>query len=320
LRAFSWEGRFAPFPGETDNSREKPMKRRKWITLTLLIVFFVGLSVLLYPAISSYWNSKKQSRVVENYDAKLESLTPEDYSEIFDAADEYNARLAALDFPLNDYAALSDEYTAALNASGDGVMGYIDIDKLQLELPIYHTTDDSVLSHAVGHLEGSSLPVGGESTHCVLSAHRGLPSATLFTYLDRLEVGDTFRITVLDRAMIYEVDQIKTVQPDDASELLITEGEDYCTLLTCTPYGINTHRLLVRGHRVDSEDLRKLVVGSEAYVVDKLIVTPIVALPILLILILYVCFMPVKRKPAQGDPFEEPPEETQTRKGRKKEK
>ena len=294
------------------------MKRRRWITLTLLVVFFVGLSVLLYPAVSSYWNSKKQSRVVENYDAMLESLTPEDYSDIFDAADEYNARLAALDFPLSDYVALSEEYTASLNTSGDGVMGYIDIDKLQLKLPIYHTTDESVLSSAVGHMEGSSLPVGGESTHCVLSAHRGLPSATLFTYLDRLEIGDTFRITVLDRAMIYEVDQIKTVLPDDASDLLIAEGEDYCTLLTCTPYGINTHRLLVRGHRVDSEDLRKIQVVSEAYIVDRLIVTPIVALPILLVLILYVCFKPVKRRAAFSDPFEELPEEECTRKGRRK--
>ena len=296
------------------------MEKHKRITLALLCVFFTGLSVLLYPAVSSYWNSINQSKVVEDYDASLQSLTPEDYSDIFDAADKYNARLAALDFPLSDYTALSDEYTAALNTSGDGVMGYIDIDKLQLKIPIYHTTDDSVLSHAVGHLEGSSLPVGGESTHCVLSAHRGLPSATLFTHLDRLEIGDTFRITVLDRALIYEVDQIKTVLPDEAGDLLITEGEDYCTLLTCTPYGINTHRLLVRGHRVASEDLRKIQVVSEAYIVDKLIVTPVVALPILLVLILYVCFMPVKRRPSQDDPFEVPPEEKQTRKGRKNRK
>ena len=226
----------------------------------------------------------------------LKSLTPKDYSDIFTAAEDYNARLAALTFPMTEYGQLSEDYDAALNASGDGVMGYIDIDKIQVKLPIYHGISDSVLAHAVGHIEGSSLPVGGESTHCVLSAHRGLPNAKLFTDLNKLEIGDTFRITVLDQAMIYEVDQIKTVLPTDVSDLLITEGEDYCTLVTCTPYGINTHRLLVRGHRVSSEDLRKMQVLSDAYVVDKLIVTPIVALPIIFVLILYVFFEPPKRK------------------------
>lgn len=294
------------------------MKKRKWITIALLGVFFVGLSVLLYPAVSSYWNSITQSKVVEDYDAMLESLTPEDYSGLFEAAHAYNASLAALDFPLNDYGILSQEYSEALNAAGDGVMGYIDIDKLQLKIPIYHGTDESVLSHGVGHVEGSSLPVGGEGTHCVLSAHRGLPSATLFTHLDRLELGDTFRLTVLDQALTYEVDQITTVLPSDGSDLLITDGEDYCTLLTCTPYGINTHRLLVRGHRVASEDLRKMQVLSEAYIVDRLIVTPVVALPIIFLLMLYVFFKPVKRKPSLDDPFAEPPEAHKTRKGRRK--
>ena len=195
-----------------------------------------------------------------------------------------------------EYTALTEDYNSALNASGDGVMGYIDIDKIQVKLPIYHGVSDGVLSHAVGHIEGSSLPVGGESTHCVLSAHRGLPSAKLFTDLDKLEIGDTFRITVLDRAMIYEVDQIKTVLPTDVGDLLITEGADYCTLITCTPYGINTHRLLIRGHRVSSEDLRKMQVLSDAFIVDRLIVTPIVALPIIFILMLYVFFEPPKKK------------------------
>ena len=272
------------------------MKIGRKITLILLAVFFLGLSLLLYPAISSYWNSITQSKVVEDYDAMLKSLTPTDYTAFFDAAEDYNTRLAALNFPLTEHTQLSGDYTAALNATGDGVMGYIDIDKIQVKLPIYHGISDSVLSHAVGHIEGSSLPVGGESTHCALSAHRGLPSAKLFTDLDKLEVGDTFRITVLDRAMIYEVDQIKTVLPNDVSDLLITEGEDYCTLITCTPYGINTHRLLIRGHRASSEDLRKLQVLSDAFIVDRLIVTPIVALPIIFVLMLYVFFEPVKKK------------------------
>ena len=272
------------------------MKIGRKITLILLAVFFLGLSLLLYPSVSSYWNSITQSKVVEDYDAMLKSLTPKDYSDIFTAAEDYNARLAALTFPMTEYGQLSEDYDAALNASGDGVMGYIDIDKIQVKLLIYHGISDRVLAHAVGHIEGSSLPVGGESTHCVLSAHRGLPNAKLFTDLNKLEIGDTFRITVLDQAMIYEVDQIKTVLPTDVSDLLITEGEDYCTLVTCTPYGINTHRLLVRGHRVSSEDLRKMQVLSDAYVVDKLIVTPIVALPIIFVLILYVFFEPPKRK------------------------
>ena len=176
------------------------------------------------------------------------------------------------------------------------MMGYLDIDKIQLKLPIYHTTDPSVLNAACGHLEGSSLPVGGESTHCVLSAHRGLPTATLFTHLDRMEIGDTFRITVLDRTLVYEVDQIKVVTPDDFTDIMITDGMDYCTLLTCTPYGINTHRLLVRGVRIETEQKRTLRVVSEAFIIDRLIVTPIVALPILLVLIVYVFLKPAKKK------------------------
>ena len=189
------------------------MKIGRKITLILLAIFFIGLSLLLYPSISSYWNSITQSKAVEDYDAMLKSLTPKDYSDIFAAAEDYNTRLAALDFPLTEHTALTEDYNSALNASGDGMMGYIDIDKIQVKLPIYHGVSGGVLSHAVGHIEGSSLPVGGESTHCVLSAHRGLPSAKLFTDLDKLEIGDTFRITVLDRAMIYDVDQIKTVLP-----------------------------------------------------------------------------------------------------------
>mgnify|MGYP004524485131 CR=1 FL=1 len=271
------------------------MRKRKILTLILLCIFFAGLSVLLYPAISSFWNAKTQSRAVVDYDAIVKSLTPEDYSAYFEAAEDYNRSLAALSFPLTDFAQL-DGYRACLDADGSGMMGYLDIDKIQLKLPIYHTTDPSVLNAACGHLEGSSLPVGGESTHCVLSAHRGLPTATLFTHLDRMEIGDTFRITVLDRTLVYEVDQIKVVTPDDFTDIMITDGMDYCTLLTCTPYGINTHRLLVRGVRIETEQKRTLRVVSEAFIIDRLIVTPIVALPILLVLIVYVFLKPAKKK------------------------
>ena len=271
------------------------MRKRKVITLLLLGVFLVGLSVLLYPSISSYWNSITQSRAIVDYDTIMKSLSPKDYSEMFEAADQYNRDLAALNFPLTDYPRISG-YESCLNATDNGIMGYIDIDKIQVKLPIYHGTNPSALNHACGHIEGSSLPVGGPGTHCALSAHRGLPSAKLFSDLDKLEVGDVFRITVLDRTLVYEVDQIKTVLPDDVSELLIKEDKDYCTLVTSTPYGINTHRLLVRGHRIEAGSTRTMNVVSEAYIVDRLIVTPIVALPILFLLILYVFFKPVKKK------------------------
>lgn len=271
------------------------MKKRKVVTLILLGVFLVGLSVLLYPSVSSYWNSITQSKAIVGYDTIVKSLSPKDYSEIFEKAEKYNEDLKNLNFPLSDYTQL-DGYEDCLNATGDGVIGYIDIDKIQVKLPIYHGTNPSTLNHACGHIEGSSMPIGGKGTHAALSAHRGLPSAKLFSDLDKLEVGDIFRITVLDKTYIYEVDQIKTVLPNDVSDLLIEEDKELCTLVTCTPYGINSHRLLVRGHRIESEDNRTMNVVSEAYIVDRLIVTPIVALPIIFVLMLYVFFKPVKKK------------------------
>ena len=276
------------------------MRKRKVITLILLGVFLAGLSLLLYPSVSSYWNSITQSRAIVDYDTIVKSLSPKDYTAYFERAEEYNSELKALPFPLTDYQQISG-YDDCLNAAGDGVIGYIDIDKIQVKLPIYHGTSDAVLQVAAGHLEGTSLPVGGESTHAVISAHRGLPSAKLFTHLDRLEVGDTFRITVLDKTFIYEVDQIKTVLPDDVSDLLIDEEKELCTLVTCTPYGINSHRLLVRGHRIESEDMRSFGAISDAFIIDRLIVTPVVAMPIILLLILYVCFKPAKRKLPTND-------------------
>lgn len=270
-------------------------RSRKIITLVLLAVFFIGLSVLLYPSISNFWNQKTQSKAVANYDKLMEKLKPEDFTKLFEQADKYNKELADLPFPLTQYKEL-DGYKETLNVDGTGMFGYISIDKIQVELPIYHSTDSSVLDVACGHLEGTSLPVGGKGTHCVLSAHRGLPTAKLFTNLDKLENGDTFRITVLDRVLTYEVDQIRIVTPREVKDLMIEDDKDYCTLLTCTPYGINSHRLLVRGHRVENRSDRNVSVVSEAYVIDRFIVTPIVALPILLVLILYVCFKPAKKK------------------------
>lgn len=270
------------------------MQNRK-VTIILLAAFFVGLSVLLYPSISSYWNSKTQSKAIIDYEAMLASYKPEDYSATFEAADEYNAKLAQLDYPFIDHAQ-AEGYWETLDVSGTGMMGYLSVPKIGQELPVFHGTSEAVLAQAVGHFQGSSLPVGGENTHSVLSAHRGLPTATLFTYLDRMEIGDTFTITILDRSFVYEVDQIRIVEPNDTSLLEIEEGKDYCTLLTCTPYGINTQRLLVRGHQIDATQERNIYIRNEAYRVDTLIVMPIVALPIIAVLMIYVMFAPVKKE------------------------
>lgn len=225
-------------------------KKRSMTTALLCLVFFMGLSLLLYPAVSNAWNRRHQTRAIVDYERGLGSLTPADYDALFARAEEYNRALRELKFPFTEYDVVAG-YEEALNVLGNGIMGYITIPKLQTELPIYHGTSDGVLSAAVGHLEGSSLPVGGGSTHCVLSAHSGLPSAKLFTDLDTLEPGDVFSLSVLDRVLVYEVDRIQVVEPKQVEALYVQAGKDYCTLVTCTPYGVNSHRLLVRGHRVE---------------------------------------------------------------------
>ncbi|MBQ8359483.1 MAG: class C sortase [Oscillospiraceae bacterium] len=270
------------------------MKSRK-TTIILLISFFVGLSVLLYPSLSSYWNSRTQSKAIVDYESMLANFKPEDYTAIFEAADAYNQKLRQLQDPMQEYFKLSD-YNSILNLGNTGMIGYITVPKIGQELPVYHGTSHSVLSVAVGHLEGTSLPIGGESTHSVVSAHRGLPTAVLFTHLDRMEIGDTFYFTILDRTITYEVDQIRIVDPNDSSLLRITEGKDYCTLLTCTPYGINTQRLLVRGHQVDASQTRSIYIGNEAFRIEPLVVMPVVALPIITALLIYVMFAPVKKE------------------------
>lgn len=270
------------------------MQSRK-STIILLVSFFIGLSVLLYPTISDFWNSKHQTEMIVDYEQALKNYTPEDYSALFAEAEEYNRQLAQLERPLFQYKEL-ENYWDILDISGTGMMGYITIKKISQELPVYHGTGDEVLVKAVGHYQGSSLPVGGKTTHSVVSAHRGLPNAVLFTYLDRLEIGDTFYFTILDRVLTYEVDQIRIVEPSDISLIGIEEGKDYCTLITCTPYGINTHRLLVRGRQIDASEKRNIYIANEAYRVDTLIVMPIVALPILAVLMVYVMVAPVKKE------------------------
>ena len=257
------------------------MKRDK-IGIILVLMLLIGVCGLLYPAVSQYWNSKTQTRVVGNYQEVLASLNQDDYEVFFREAEAYNTALADLKFPLMEYEQL-EGYEETLDVNG--VMGYVHIKKLGVELPIYHGISAEVLNVACGHLEGTSLPVGGESTHCVLSAHRGLPHAKLFTDLDKMELGDTFQITVLDRTFTYQVDQIKVVRPDEINDIEIVDGQDFCTLLTCTPYGINSHRLLVRGTRIENA-APALYVTSDAYRIDSLVATPAVAAPILLILLI----------------------------------
>ena len=267
-----------------ENKKKKTKKKKNGLTSTILLVaiFLIGLCVLLYPTVSDFWNEKRQSQAIMNYDDLLVDLTPEDFSEQFRKAEEYNRKLKLISFPFLGYSELDDEYYSTLDVNGNGMMGYITIEKIKIQLPIYHGTSDKVLNSAVGHLEGSSLPIGGESTHSVLSAHRGLPSAKLFTNLDKVVVGDIFTITILDRTFTYQVDQVLIVLPDEINELNVVNGEDYCTLVTCTPYGINTHRMLVRGTRIENiEEAKKVNVLTEAFQIDPLIVTPAVAIPML---------------------------------------
>lgn len=225
------------------------MKKKHISTIIIALIFLAGLGFLLYPTVSNLWNRAHQSRAIATYTKQVEKLDDSQNKEILKAARKYNKSL----LKKSDHWKLSKKdkkkYESLLDVSGTGIMGYIEVPKIDCSLPIYHGTDEGALQIAIGHLEGSSLPVGGKSTHCVLSGHRGLPSARLFTDLDQMEEGDVFVLNVLGRKLAYEVDQIKVVLPDEMSDLEIVQGKDLCTLVTCTPYGINTHRLLVRGHR-----------------------------------------------------------------------
>ncbi|MDO5423398.1 MAG: class C sortase [Eubacteriales bacterium] len=272
------------------------MKKSSISTILLILVFLIGLSMLIYPTASDYWNSLHQSQAITEYAGQVAALDNERYEQLWQDAEAYNQTLLTKE----DRYKLSDEeraeYESLLNVSGNGIIGYIEIPSIDCSLPIYHGVDEAVLQIAVGHIEGTSLPVGGESTHCVLSGHRGLPSAKLFTDLDKLENGDNFILRILDETLTYEVDQIRIVEPDETDDLEIEEGMDYCTLVTCTPYGINTHRLLVRGHRVENQqETRTVRVTADAQQIEPMIAAPIVAVPMLLIL-LAVLLVSARRK------------------------
>lgn len=265
------------------------MKKKKTSvisTIALLVALLIGLSLLLYPTVSDYWNSITQSKAVASYAQSVTTIDDTKYEALWDDAVAYNERLAKL--PNN--AALpknwSEEYARMLAVDDSGIMGCVEIPSINVSLPIYHGTSNEVLQVAIGHLNWTSLPTGGEGTHCVISGHRGLPSAKLFTHLDQLKEGDVFMLRVLDTVLTYEVDQVRVVEPRDTQALYAEEGKDYCTLMTCTPYGVNSHRLLVRGHRVENiEEAKTVRVTADAITIEPLIVAPIVAVPLLLILL-----------------------------------
>ena len=269
--------------------------RKRLTTVILLLVLLTGLSLLLYPTVSDYWNSFHQSRAIASYTAQVEEMDPADYEAMWNAAAEYNQRLLADTgdrYRMTE--AEEEEYESLLDVTGTGVMGYVEIPKLKTSLPIYHGTDAAVLQIAIGHLAGSSLPVGGEGTHCVLTGHRGLPSAKLFTNLDEMVEGDTFSLHVLDQTLTYEVDQIRVVEPQELDNLEIEEGKDYCTLVTCTPYGVNSHRLLVRGHRI--ADQQNASVPADAVQIDRFLVSPVVAAVLIGLVLIIILIRRVLRR------------------------
>lgn len=259
-------------------------KKGQFSTILLFIVFFAGLSLLLYPTLSDYVNSMHQTVAIAAYSEQVAAIDKEDYAAYWQAAMDFNRGIQDRrnQFVLSDEE--STRYYDLLNLSGTGIMGYIEIPAIEIALPVYHGTSDDVLQVAVGHLDWTSLPVGGKSTHCVLSGHRGLPSAKLFTHLDQLVVGDVFVLRVLDEVMTYEVDQVLIVKPDETDALKIENGKDYCTLVTCTPYGINTHRLLVRGHRIENaEEALTVHITSEAIQIEPMLVSSVVGIPLLML-------------------------------------
>ena len=264
-------------------------KKSSFVTAILIAALLAGALLLLYPTVSDYWNSFHQSRAIASYAEQVADLDDNTYDQIWADARAYNE---TLDNSTSRFVMTEEQkkiYEALLNIADNGVMGYIEIPKIKCNLPIYHGTDEAVLQIAIGHVQGSSLPAGGESTHCVLSGHRGLPSAKLFSDLDQLTEGDVFLLRVLDETLTYEVDQIRTVLPDELDDLAIEEGKEYCTLVTCTPYGINSHRLLVRGHRVENQASASTVrVTADAMQIEPLLIAPLVAVPMLLVLLVMV--------------------------------
>lgn len=277
--------------------KEVKKNKKDPTTILLVIIFFVGLCVLLYPTISNFYNTYGVRKALEKYDNAIKSIDTTTLKEMLEDAEEYNKELFRNQIPFHNGEVEDEKYGKLLNPLETGMMGYITISKLGINLPIYHGTAEEVLSKSAGHLEGSSLPIGGENTHSIITGHRGLPTAKLFTNLDKLETGDIFVLNIINQKLTYEVDDIKIVLPEEVDELEIVEGKDYVTLVTCTPYGINTHRLLIRGHRIENANLS--IVPADAIQINSIVLAPIIAVPILLILVIFVVLNPKNNKKVQ---------------------
>ena len=291
---------------ETKKKKKQKKKSHRLSNFILVLILLVGMGIVAYPSFSEYWNNLHQSRAIMGYAQRVAELTNEEYEAIWSAALEYNRQL--LDMPnrwlIEKDEELSAEYAEQLNADGTGNMGFISIPKINVELPIYHGTSDEILQTSIGHITGTSLPAGSThsdeenyekpdyASHSVLSGHRGLPSARLFSDLDAMEVGDIFYLTILDQTLTYEVDKITVIEPEDLTEMEILPGRDLCTLMTCTPYGINTHRLLVRGTRIENEKKRLDVrLTADGIKIDPLYVAPFIAVPVLVLMVFWVLIM-----------------------------
>lgn len=279
--------------------------KRNLTTIILIIVFLVGLGLMMYPTVSDMINKAHQTVAIDTYEQEVAKLSDDDFSSILNEARKYNAALTTNEFPKNsEDLDGNEEYQKAVNPAGNGMMGYIRIDAINVKMPVYHTTKESVLQSGIGHIPTTSLPVGGESTHAVLTGHRGLSSARLFTDLDKIREGDVFYIYVLDEVLAYQVDQIKTVLPAQTQDLQIVEGEDHVTLVTCTPYGVNTHRLLIRGTRIpySAEIDEKTEAEAEArstLTTEQLVL--IIGAPILTVLFIIVLINTKKPKKRRND-------------------
>lgn len=276
----------------------------KWIkkhasTLLLFLFLLIGVGLIAYPTVADYYNSWLQRNAISSYAKNVINMDTDRYKEIREAAEEYNQDIAQNGFKWTMSDKETEEYNNELKIDESLAIGYIEIPKINEKLVIYHGTSEEVLRTGVGHISGTSLPIGGETSHCVLSGHRGLPSAKLFTNLDKLVVGDTFTINVLDMTLTYEVDQIRVVNPDDLTAITLEKGEDYCTLVTCTPYGINTHRLLVRGHRIDNPSGEANVI-ADALQIEPMYIAPFVAIPILILLLILMLISTRKRGGKNG--------------------
>ncbi len=262
--------------------------KKYWLNIILIIIFIIGLSLLIYPTVGNYINTLHQTQSVADYVEDISQISESKYEEMKEQVRNYNESLKSNRQDFINGESVSEKYKSLLNIGDNGMIGYITIDKMGVQIPIYHGTSETVLSNGVGHLEGSSLPLGGIGTHCVLTGHRGVPTSELFTNLDMLDTGDTFTITVLDELLTYEIDKISIVEPDDDSLLGIDENKDYVTLLTCTPYAVNTHRLLVRGKRIDSKNTLSLSITADAVQINSNLVALFIAVPALAIFILCV--------------------------------